>query len=136
MRLQPYTREEELREAAASDGCGGPHAGPDRIKNLSPPCGTEGPVLYISGADLMDGTPIYDIKPYSPLFDCHPDASGSFTHDAIKHRLSVHCTEEQLAPVPPEKREALLDIPGPRPAGRATTPTRNEYTGWTLGTGV
>ena len=85
----------------------------------------EGPVLHISGADLMDGTPIYDIKPYSPLFDCHPDASGSFTHDAIKHRLSVHCTEEQLAPVPPEKREALLDILAldPRP-GYHTDPER------------
>lgn len=118
-------REEELREAAASDGCSGPHAGPDRIKTFPRPAGTEGPVLYISGADLMDGTPIYDIKPYSPLFDCHPDASGSFTHDAIKHRLSVHCTEEQLAPVPPEKREALLDILAldPRP-GYHTDPER------------
>ena len=66
----------------------------------------------------MDGTPIYDIKPYAPLFDSHPDASGSFTHDAIKHRLTVHCPDHLLSVVPPEKREALLEILAldPRPA--------------------
>ena len=92
--------------------------GPGDADFYSRPAGTEGPVLFISGADLMDGTPIYDIKPYAPLFDSHPDASGSFTHDAIKHRLTVHCPDHLLSVVPPEKREALLEILAldPRPA--------------------
>lgn len=72
--------------------------------------GLEGPVLFVSGADLMDGTPIYDIKPYAPLFDSHPEASGSFTHDTIRHRLTVHCEDILLDILPPEKRDVLLDI--------------------------
>ena len=100
-----------------SDGSDTPGS-TDHINTVSRPDGVSGPVLYISGADLMDGTPIYDIKPYAPLFDSHPDASGSFTHDAIKHRLTVHCPDHLLSVIPPEKREALLEILAldPRPA--------------------
>ncbi len=77
-----------------------------------------GPVLYVSGADLMDGTPIYDIKPYVPFTDSHPNAAGSFTDTALKHRLTVHCSESLLSPIPPEKRKALLETLAfdPRPA--------------------
>ena len=53
----------------------------------------EGPVLYVSGADLMDGTPIYDIKPYLPYVDCHPEAKGSFSEEKKNYRLQVELTE-------------------------------------------
>ena len=49
----------------------------------------EGPVLYVSGADLMDGTPIYDIKPFIPYADNHPDALGGFTQNTSGHTLQV-----------------------------------------------
>ena len=92
--------------------------GPGDADFYSRPVGAEGPVLFISGADLMDGTPIYDIKPYVPLSDCHPDASASFTNTAREHRLTVHCEESLLAPVAPDKRQTLLDVLAldPRPA--------------------
>lgn len=48
-----------------------------------------GPVLHVSGADLMDGTPIYDIKPYIPYADCHPDAKGGFTDTTERKTLRV-----------------------------------------------
>lgn len=81
-----------------------------RLEGVSPEGfdGSDGPVLHVSGADLMDGTPIYDIKPYAPLFDSHPEASGSFTHDAIRHRLRVHCEDTLLSVLPAEKQDALL----------------------------
>lgn len=69
---------------------------------------TEGDVLWVSGADLLDGTPIFDIKPYLPFTDCHPDAKGGYADGEKDHALTVHCPEEMLAPVPPEKREGLL----------------------------
>lgn len=82
-------------------------------------CGkTTSPILYISGADLMDGTPIYDIKPYIPVSDNHPDARGSFSDAARSHRLTVHCDYELLSVVSPDKRQALLEVLAldPRPA--------------------
>lgn len=60
----------------------------------------EGPVLYVSGADLMNGTPIYDIKPYLPYVDCHPEATGSFSEEKKDYRLQVELSDavrEQLA---------------------------------------
>ncbi len=51
--------------------------------------GDEGPVLKVAGADLMDGTPIYDIKPYLPYADCHPEAAGGFTDETAKRRARV-----------------------------------------------
>lgn len=84
-----------------------------------------GPVLYVSGADLMDGTPIFDIKPYLPFTDSHPEASGSFTNTTIEHRLTVQCDETLLAPLPPKKRTALLETLAldPRPSYQ-NDPTR------------
>ena len=75
-----------------------------------------GTVLRISGADLMDGTPIYDIKPYIPYADCHPEAAGGFA-SRTPEPLAVDCPPALLAPLGPEKRDALLGIlaQDPRP---------------------
>ena len=78
----------------------------------------EGPVLVVGGADLMDGTPIYDIKPYIPLSDCHPEASEGYTKETRVHELEVHFPEELLRVYPEEKREAVIGVlaQDPRPA--------------------
>lgn len=77
-----------------------------------------GPVLYISGADLLDGTPIYDIKPYLAFTDAHQDATGSFSTKALSHQLCVHCESNLLHNIPKEKRQSLLDCLSldPRPS--------------------
>lgn len=76
-----------------------------------------GPVLHVSGADLMNGTPIYDIKPYLSYTDSHPDASGGFTARTSAEPLDVKITSELLDLVPAEKRAALLAVlrEDPRP---------------------
>lgn len=77
-----------------------------------------GPVLTVEGADLMDGTPIYDIKPYIPLSDCHPEASEGYTKETRVHELEVHFPEELLQIYPEEKRETVIGVlaQDPRPA--------------------
>lgn len=77
-----------------------------------------GPVLHVAGADLLDKTPIYDIKPYIPISDCHPEASEGYTRETKQHRLSVDFPEELLRIYPEEKREAVKGIlaEDPRPA--------------------
>ncbi len=77
-----------------------------------------GPVLTVSGADLMDGTPIYDIKPYLPFTDSHPDASGSFAETAKAYALEVRCPDELLEKIPRDKRAALMALlaEDPRPS--------------------
>lgn len=87
----------------------------------------EGPVLYVTGADLMNGTPIFDIKPYIPLSDCHPDASEGYTRETKLHLLQVKCDEALLAEIPEDKQTALLKTlaQDPRPA-YLDNPTR-EY---------
>lgn len=76
-----------------------------------------GPVLRVAGADLMDGTPIYDIKPYIPYADCHPEAAGGFTTTTHMPAVEVVCPDALLLHVPEEKRAALLGVLGqdPRP---------------------
>lgn len=76
----------------------------------------EGNVLLVSGADLMDGTPIYDIKPYLPYADCKREAVGGFA-PARGEELAVEVAQELLARVPEEKREALCGVlaQDPRP---------------------
>ena len=69
-----------------------------------------GPVLYISGADLMDGTPIYDIKPYLPYTDCHPDARSGFATRPADSLLEVQCPPALLERLPLELRQPLLDL--------------------------
>ncbi len=77
-----------------------------------------GPVLLVSGADLMNGTPIYDIKPYLPYADSHPEAAGGFAAEEWERKLRVSCPGEMMALIPPEHRRAVMDIlsQDPRPA--------------------
>ena len=70
----------------------------------------EGPILHVLGADLMDGTPVYDIKPYLAYVDSHPDASGGFTDRIKDHKLQVEFPEDLLKLIPEEKREVLLAV--------------------------
>lgn len=80
--------------------------------------GADGPALVVAGADLMDGTPIYDVKPYLPYADSHPEAAGGFTDRVARRLLEVECPAELLSMLPPEKREALLGVlaQDPRPS--------------------
>ena len=80
-----------------------------RLERIQPDT-PEGTVLIVSGADLMDGTPILDIKPYLAYTDSHPDASGGFISGLPDAPLSVECASEQLSRIPPAKREALLHV--------------------------
>ena len=77
-----------------------------------------GTVIHDCGADLMDGTPIYDIKPYIPYADCHPDAVGGFTDKANDFILNVNFPTELLSCIPIEKQQALNDVLShdPRPS--------------------
>ena len=79
--------------------------------------GALGPVLEVAGADLTDGTPIYDVKPYLPYADCRPDAAGGFASRPKKAELEVECPPELLLRVPEGKRSALLAVlaQDPRP---------------------
>lgn len=83
--------------------------------------GKLGPVLHVAGADLMDGTPIYDIKPYLPYADAWPEAIGGFTDRTERHLLTVDCPAALLEQIPAEKREALLAVlaQDPRPSYQA-----------------
>lgn len=69
-----------------------------------------GPVLYVSGADLMDGTPIYDIKPYIAYTDSHPEAVSGFASKPAEDLLEVEFPEDLLEHVAPEKRESLIEV--------------------------
>lgn len=78
----------------------------------------EGPVLRIAGADLKDGTPIFDIKPYLPYTDSHPDARSGFAPGAPQKRLDVVCDDELRSKIPENMREPLREILSldPRPS--------------------
>ena len=79
--------------------------------------GPEGPEIVVSGADLMDGTPIVDIKPYLPYADSIPDAKGGFAATVDKNYLTVEIPEGLLQVFPAEQRAALREIlvQDPRP---------------------
>ena len=79
---------------------------------------TYGPVLHVSGVDMLDGTPIYDIKPYVPYADCRPEARGGFAQEHREDALAVEIAPEILENMPTEKREALIGIlsKDPRPS--------------------
>lgn len=81
------------------------------------PTAHEGHILRVGGADLMDGTPIFDIKPYVPYADAHPEALGGFTSVKSRH-VEVCIAPELLARFPAEKRGAVLGIlaEDPRPS--------------------
>ena len=78
----------------------------------------KGPVLYVAGADLLDGTPIYDIKPYIAYADSHPEATEGFAGTVKDKELQVIFDEKLLACYPEEKRRAIIGVlkQDPRPA--------------------
>lgn len=78
----------------------------------------DGLVLIVEGADLLDGTPIYDIKPYLPFTDSHPDAIGGFADGVREYGLKVNFSLQLLEKIPESKREALITIleNDPRPS--------------------
>ena len=95
--------------------------------------GEKGPVIYVKGADLMNGTPILDIKPYLPYADCHPEAESGFAGEVFGHRLEVEAEDEVFHQIPEMHREAVLEIlaQDPRP-GYQNDPERiygMEYAG-------
>ena len=77
-----------------------------------------GTVLKVAGADLVNGTPIYDIKPYLPYADCKPDAAGGFTETHPKRTVTVSIPEEQAKKLEPDRLSALRRVleQDPRPA--------------------
>ena len=81
--------------------------------------------LIVSGIDLLDGTPIYDIKPYIPVTDCRPDAAEGYTAETKQHRLRVEFPPQMLALLPEQKRAAAIALlaQDPRP-GYADDPQR------------
>lgn len=80
--------------------------------------GENAPIITVSGVDMTDGTPIYDIKPYIPIADCIPTASEGYTAQTKKYKISVSCDEKMLSIIPENKRQALLELLSndPRPA--------------------
>lgn len=98
--------------------------------------GAEGPELFVSGADLMDGTPVYDIKPYLPYVDSHPKARGGFSEEKKENLLEVQVPEGVAEILPDEQRKILTQIlaQDPRPSYQ-NDPERvygMEYAGWEI----
>lgn len=85
----------------------------------------DGPVLHIQGADLMDGTPIFDIKPYIPFTDSHPEARSGFVNTFPGHQVEVECSESLLSLLPEPLRQPLIEVLAcdPRPSYHSD-PTR------------
>ena len=86
--------------------------------------GKDGPVLRVRGADMLNGTPVYDIKPYLPFVDSHPEATGGFAGPAREHALRVEFPERFCRPFPsvpakPSKRS----LPRTRARPTSTTPS-------------
>lgn len=80
--------------------------------------GKNGPVLHVAGADLLNGTPVYDIKPYLPYVDSHPEAQEGFAGRVRDYGLEVHCPPELLEKIPAEHRQAIRALleQDPRPS--------------------
>jgi len=78
----------------------------------------EGPVIHVSGIDMMDGTPVLDIKPYVTFTDSHPEARSGFVDSRPKPMLRVSFPDALLALLPPDLRAAAIDIlaQDPRPS--------------------
>ena len=86
----------------------------------------EGPIIHVLGADLRDGTPILDIKPYIPFADCHADATGGWIENAPWNELDVKFPEGLQQLIEPEKLPGLVEVlrQDPRRAGSKHEPTR------------
>ena len=89
----------------------------------------DGTDLYVSGIDMVDNTPIYDIKPYLPHIDAIPDALGGFAVEENGDRLNVEFPDELLALIPESKRNALIEClrGDPRPSYQAARTDGREY---------
>lgn len=87
----------------------------------------DGPLLHVSGADLMDGTPIYDIKPYIPYTDCQPQATAGFTGTVSMHRLNVVIPPELTSKINPQTLNALRGILAQDPRPRYQDDPNREY---------
>ena len=87
----------------------------------------DGPILHVSGADLMDGTPIYDIKPYIPYTDCQPNATEGFTGSVEMHRLNVVIPTQMASKIKPQTLDALRGILAEDPRPRYQDDPDREY---------
>ena len=78
----------------------------------------EGPVIYVRGADILDNTPIFDIKPYLPYSDCYPDACGGFAASPDKRRVEVRISDKKFYELSEEKQREITEILShdPRPS--------------------
>lgn len=78
----------------------------------------EGDVLVVAGADLLDGTPIYDIKPYLPHADCHPEATGGFSADRVNYSLRVDFPQALMERIDEDQRDVVKQLlsQDPRPS--------------------
>ena len=95
-----------------------------------------GPLIHVRGADLLDGTPIFDIKPYLPFTDSHPDAHGGFADEKKSYALTVSDPDDLLSVLSEEDREAVTEVlsEDPRPSYQSD-PTREygmEYGDWEI----
>lgn len=92
-----------------------------------------GTVLYVRGADLMDGTPVYDIKPYLPYADSHPDAIGGFTENLEERQVEVKVECEAFYSILEEKQKEIIKIleqdptPSYKEEGRVYTMSYGDY---------
>ena len=79
---------------------------------------TEGDVLIVSGADILNGTPIYDVKPYLKFTDSHEEAVGGFADEVLGYKLEVSFPDELLNTIPEDKRPSLFSVleNDPRPS--------------------
>ncbi|MCD8326176.1 MAG: tRNA (N6-threonylcarbamoyladenosine(37)-N6)-methyltransferase TrmO [Lachnospiraceae bacterium] len=95
-----------------------------------------GPVLHVSGVDMVDGTPVYDIKPYLPYADAHPEASAGFAEKTAVHELQVTFPEEELRKFPLDKQAAAVEIlrqdPGPIYRKSEDQVFKLEFAGWDI----
>lgn len=88
-----------------------------KIERIDLEC-QEAPVIYVSGIDMINETPLIDIKPYIPMTDCKTDASEGYTAETKKHALNVNFPKELIEKLPENKREAAIGILAldPRPS--------------------
>lgn len=90
----------------------------------------DGPIIHVLGADLRDGTPIYDIKPYIPFADCHQDAAGGWIEDAPWQELDADFPQTLQDMVPPAKLPGLIEVLRQTCAARAANTSRTAFTIW------